>query len=228
MNQNHSAVASRESVSVLATNKVLRNTYMLLSMTLLFSAVMAVISMTLAQTVGLPPMTGLLTIGGAIALMFFVLPKVANSTKGVGVVFLITGLLGFGLGPMLMMYAGLSNGGEVIGLAMGGTGVIFLGLSGYVLTTRKDFSFMGGFLMVGILLAIIAMVANLFFNIPALSLMISSVVIMIMSGFILYDTSRIIHGGETNYVLATMGLYLTIFNIFVHLLSILGIMGGDD
>ena len=224
MNQNHSAVASRSSASVLATNKVLRNTYMLLSMTLLFSALLAVISMAMSP----PPMTGLLTFGGALVLMWFVLPKVANSSKGVGVVFLITGLLGFGLGPILNSYAGLQNGSQVIGLAMGGTGVIFLGLSGYVLTTRKDFSFMGGFLMVGMLLAIIAMIANMFFQVPALSLMISSVVIMIMSGFILFDTSRIIHGGETNYVLATMGLYLTIFNIFVHLLSILGIMGGDD
>ena len=195
MNQNHSAVASRASASVLATNKVLRNTYMLLSMTLLFSALTAGISMFM----NMPPMTYLISIGGAFVLLWFVLPKFANSPKGVGVVFLITGLMGFGLGPILSMYAGLPNGGNIVGLSLGGTGVIFLGLSGYVLTTRKDFSFMGGFLMVGMLLVIIAALANIFLEIPAMSLMISSAVILIMSGFILYDTSRIIHGGETNY-----------------------------
>jgi len=224
MNQSHSAVASRASASVLATNKVLRNTYTLLSMTLLFSAFTAGVSMVLAM----PPMTYLISIGGAFVLMWFVLPKMANSSAGVGIVFLITGLMGFGLGPILNMYAGLPNGGNIVGLSLGGTGVIFLGLSGYVLTTRKDFSFMGGFLMVGMLLVVLAALANIFLAIPAMSLMISSAVILIMSGFILYDTSRIIHGGETNYILATIGLYLTIFNIFVSLLQILGIMGGDD
>jgi modulator of FtsH protease len=224
MNQNYSAVAKQANVSALATNKVLRNTYMLLSMTLMFSGVTAVLSMTM----NMPPMTYLLSVGGAFLLMWLVLPRFANSSAGIGIVFLITGLMGFGLGPLLNMYASLPNGGSVIAMSLGGTGVIFLGLSGYVLTTRKDFSFMGGFLMVGMMLVIIAALANIFLAIPAMSLMISAVVIMIMSGFILFDTSRIIHGGETNYVMATIGLYLTIFNIFVSLLQILGIMGNDD
>lgn len=223
MDQNYSAVAQK-SPSAIATNKVLRNTYMLLSLTLLFSGFTAAISMAM----NMPPMTYLISVIGAMVIAMFVLPRFANSTAGIGIVFLVTGMLGFGLGPILSMYAALPNGGNIIMLSLGGTGVIFMGLSAYVLTTRKDFSFLGGFLMVGFLLVLIAALANIFLAIPAMSLMISAVVIMIMSGFILYDTSRIIHGGETNYVLATIGLYMTIFNIFISLLQILGIMGGDD
>ncbi len=223
MNQNFSTVAQR-SPSELATNKVLRNTYMLLSMTLLFSGVTAMISMAL----NMPPMTYLISVIGAMVIAMFVLPKFANSPAGIGIVFLVTGMLGFGLGPILTMYASLPNGSNIITLSLGGTGVIFLSLSAYALTTRKNFNFLGGFLMVGFLLVLMAAIANIFMAIPAMSLMISAVVIMIMSGFILYDTSRIIHGGETNYVLATIGLYMTIFNIFISLLQILGIMGGDD
>lgn len=205
-------------------NKVLRNTYMLLSMTLLFSGLTASISMAL----NMPPMTYLISVIGGMVIAMFVLPRFANSPAGIGIVFLVTGLLGFGLGPMLTMYASLPNGGNIIMLALGGTGVIFMGLSAYVLATRKDFSFLGGFLMVGFLLVLVAAVANIFLQMPVMSLMISSVVILIMSGFILYDTSRIIHGGEANYILATIGLYMTIFNIFISLLQLLGIMGGDD
>jgi modulator of FtsH protease len=223
MNQNYSTATQRSSYA-LATNKVLRNTYMLLSLTLLFSGLTAALSMML----NMPPMTYLISVIGGMVIAMFVLPRFANSTAGIGIVFLITGLLGFGLGPMLTMYASLPNGGNIITLSLAGTGAIFMGLSAYVLTTRKDFSFLGGFLMVGFLLVLLAALANIFLQIPAMSLMISAVVIMIMSGFILYDTSRIIHGGETNYVLATIGLYLTIFNIFISLLQILGIMGGDD
>jgi modulator of FtsH protease len=197
---------------------------MLLSMTLLFSGLTAALSMFL----NMPPMTYLVSVIGGMVIAMFVLPRFANSPAGIGIVFLITGMLGFGLGPMLSMYAALPNGGSIITLSLGGTGVIFLGLSAYALATQKDFSFLGGFLMVGILLVLIAAVANIFLAIPAMSLAISAVVIMIMSGFILYDTSRIIHGGETNYVLATIGLYMTIFNIFISLLQILGIMGNDD
>nr|MBP7954257.1 Bax inhibitor-1 family protein [Nitrosomonas sp.] len=146
----------------------------------------------------------------------------------IGIVFLVTGLLGFGLGPILSLYAALPNGSNIITLSLAGTGVIFIGLSAYALISKKDFSFLGGFLMVGFLMVLLAAVANIFLQIPAMSLAISAVVIMIMSGFILYDTSRIVNGGETNYVLATIGLYMTIFNIFVSLLQILGIMGNDD
>jgi len=223
MNQNYSTVSQR-STSAIATNKVLRNTYLLLSMTLLFSGFTAALSM-LMNT---PPMTYLISVIGGMVIAMFVLPRFANSPAGIGIVFLITGMLGFGLGPVLNMYASLPNGGNIITLSLGGTGVIFMGLSAYALATKKDFSFLGGFLMVGFLLVLLAALANIFLQIPAMSLMISAVVIMIMSGFILYDTSRIIHGGETNYVLATIGLYMTIFNIFISLLQILGIMSNDD
>ncbi len=212
------------STSAISINKVLRNTYLLLSMTLLFSAVMAAVSMMFKVS----HVVSLVCSFGALGLIWLVLPKTAHSSAGIGVVFAITGLLGFGLGPILNAYLSLANGPELIATSLGGTGVIFLALSAYVLTTRKDFSFMGGFLMVGLIIAVLAMVANLFFQIPALSLALSGAIILIMSGFILFDTSRIIHGGETNYVNATVSLYLSIYNIFVSLLQILGIFGGDD
>lgn len=217
-------VIGRTSESALATNKVLRNTYTMLSMTLLFSALMAGISMTM--NVGF--MANLIAFGGSIVLLWFVLPRTANSAAGVAVVFAITGLLGFGLGPVLNMYMAMSNGGQIIMTSLGGTGVIFMALSAYALTTKRDFSFLGGMLMVGFIVVLLAAVANIFMNIPALSLTISAVVILLMSGFILYDTSRIINGGETNYLLATVSLYLSIYNIFVHLLHLLGALGGDD
>ena len=223
MNENVTTI-TRSASSAVAMNKVLRNTYMLLALTLLFSGFTAALSMLLKM----PPMTYLISVIGGMIIAMFVLPRFADSTAGIGIVFLITGLLGFGLGPLLTMYASLPNGGNIIMLAFGGTGVIFMGLSAYALMTKKDFSFLGGFLMVGFLLVLVAALANIFMQIPALSLMISAVVIMIMSGFILYDTSRIIHGGETNYILATIGLYITIFNIFISLLQLLGIMGNDD
>ncbi len=136
--------------------------------------------------------------------------------------------MGASLGPMLSHYAAMPNGTSLILQALGGTALIFFSLSGYALTSKKDFSFMGGFLMVGLIVAVIAMIANIFFAIPALSLAISAVIIMIMSGLILFDTSRIIHGGETNYIRATVSLYLNVYNIFVHLLHLLGVFGGDD
>ncbi|MCB1949809.1 Bax inhibitor-1/YccA family protein [Nitrosomonas sp.] len=225
MDQNYSTIGrSSRTRQAIEINKVLRNTYLLLAMTLLFSGFTAAISMMM----NMPPMTYLLSVIGGMVIAMFVLPRFAHSSAGIGIVFLITGLLGFGLGPILSMYASVPNGSNIIMLSLGGTGVIFMGLSAYVLATRKDFSFLGGFLMVGFLLVLVAAVANIFLAIPAMSLMISAVVIMLMSGFILHDTSRIIHGGETNYILATIGLYMTIFNIFISLLQILGIMGGDD
>ncbi len=208
---------------ILATNKLIRNTYTLLSMTLLFSAFTAAISMFLA----LPPFTYLLSLGGAMLLIWLVLPRFANSAAGIGIVFAITGLMGLGLGPILSMYASLPNGPQIIATALGGTGIIFLALSAYALTTRKDFSFMGGFLMVGLLVVLVAALANIFLAIPAMSLALSAVIIMLMSGFILYDTGRMVNGGETNYVMATIGLYLNIFNIFVNLLQLLGFASDD-
>jgi len=210
--------------SVLSTNKVIRNTYILLSMTLVFSAVMAAVGMTMNLSGG----TSMIMSLGALGLIWLVLPRFENSTAGIIVVFAITGLLGMGLGPLLNYYMAMANGPQLVGTALGGTGVIFLGLSGYALTTRKDFSFMGGFLFIGILVVFGAMIANLFMAIPALSLAVSAGIILLMSGLILYDTSRMIHGGETNYIRATVGLYLSIYNLFVSLLHILGALSGDD
>jgi len=209
---------------VVSSNKVLKNTYMLLSATLAFSALMAVASM----AIGVPPVAYLVAVIAAMVLGIFVLPRTANSTSGIGVIFLITGLLGFGLGSVLSMYLALPNGPQVIATAFGGTGIIFLGLSGYALTSKRDFSFMGGFLFAGMMVVVLAMIANIFLQMPALALAVSAGIILLMSGFILFDTSRIIRGGETNYIMATYGLYLSIFNIFISLLQILGIMGGDE
>ena len=160
-------------------------------------------------------------------LLWFVLPKFANSAKGIWVVFAVTGLLGVGLGPLLNHYLATSNGQTLVATALGGTGAIFLGLSGYALVTKRDFSFLGGFLFAGFMVVIMAIVASLFINMPALNIMISAAIILLMSGFILFDTSRIVNGGETNYIHATVSLFLSIYNIFHSLLMLLG-MAGDD
>ena len=215
---------TRSQESVLATNSVIRNTYILLSMTLLCSAAMAGLSMLLAMPMG----TYLVAVIVSMVLGIFVLPRTANSAAGIGVIFLITGLMGFGLGAVLTQYLALPKGPQIIGTAFGGTGVIFLGLSGYALTSKRDFSFMGGFLFAGMLVVLLAMLANIFLGMPALSLAVSAGIMLLMSGFILFDTSRIINGGETNYIMATYGLYLSIFNIFISLLNILGLMSGED
>lgn len=214
---------TRTSESVLSTNKVLRNTYMLLSLTLLFSATTAGISMAL----NLPPFGMLITIGGYFGLLFLT-SKFANSGLGLVFVFALTGFMGLTLGPILSLYLQLPNGSQLVMTALGGTGIIFLGLSGYALTTRKDFSFMGAFLMVGILVAFLAGLAAMFFSIPGLSLAVSAMFVLLMSGLILYQTSEIIHGGETNYILATVTLYVSIYNLFLSLLQLLAAFGGDD
>jgi modulator of FtsH protease len=205
-------------------NKVLKNTFALLSLTLLFSGLMAAVSI----AVNPPHFISMVTSLAALVLIWFVLPRTANSGAGVAVVFAITGLLGFGLGPMLNAYLHMANGSHIIMTSLGGTGVIFLTLSGYALTTKRDFSFLGGMLMVGMIVVLIAAIANIFLHMPVMSLVISSVVILLMSGFILFDTSRIVNGGETNYVLATVSLYLSIYNIFISLLQILGITSNND
>jgi modulator of FtsH protease len=160
--------------------------------------------------------------------LMFVVNKKADSASGIYWIFAFTGLMGASLGPMLNNYAAMPGGPAMIMQALGGTALIFFALSGYALTSKKDFSFMGGFLMTGLIVVLVAMVATFFFQIPALSLAISAGVIMIMSGLILFDTSRIINGGERNYIRATISLYLNIYNIFVHLLHLLGVFGGDD
>ncbi|WP_281557218.1 Bax inhibitor-1/YccA family protein [Thalassomonas sp. RHCl1] len=221
MQSNMSLNAASQS-SALEINKVLRNTYMLLSMTLAFSAVTAGVSMAM----GLSHIAALVMTLVAFGLLF-VVNKQADKANGIFWIFAFTGLMGASLGPMLNMYAAMPNGGSLIMQALGGTALIFFSLSAYALTTKKDFSFMGGFLMVGLIVAIIASIANIFFAIPALSLAISSAIILIMSGLILFDTSRIIHGGERNYIRATVSLYLNIYNIFTSLLHLLGALNDD-
>jgi modulator of FtsH protease len=213
----------RSQESVLATNKVLKNTYMLLAMTLLFSAFTAAVSMVIGIGQGLALILMLVSFG----LLFWV-HKAAESSQGLVAIFAFTGCLGASLGPMLSYYVALANGPGIVLQALGGTGLIFFALSGYALTTRKDFSFMRGFLFTGLIVAIVAMLLNIFLNIPVLSLVISAAVIMIMSGLILFDTSRIIHGGETNYIRATVALYLNIYNIFIHLLHLISALSGRD
>ncbi|MEW7979830.1 MAG: Bax inhibitor-1/YccA family protein [Candidatus Sedimenticola endophacoides] len=209
--------------NTLAVNKVIRSTYMLLSATLVFSAVMATVSIATAM----PPMTYLISLIVSMLLGMFVLPRTANSASGIGVIFLITGLMGFGLGAVLSLYLQLPHGPQTIATALGGTGVIFLGLSGYALTSRRDFNFMGGFIFSGMMVMMVAIIANLFLQMPALQLAIAGGVMLLMSGYILFQTSQMMNGGETNYINATYGLYISIFNIFISLLQLLGIFGDD-
>jgi len=209
--------------SVLETNKVLRNTYTLLSMTLIFSGLCAAI----AVMTNMPPLGMLITMVGYFGLLFLT-SKFANSGLGLVFVFALTGFMGLTLGPIISMYLTIPNGDQIVMTAMGGTGIIFLGLSGYALTTRKDFSFLGGFLMVGILVAFLAGIASMFLSMPGLSLAVSAMFILLMSGLILYQTSSIIHGGETNYIMATVTLYVSIYNLFLSLLHLLGAFSGND
>ena len=207
--------------AVVSTNKVLRNTYLLLSMTLLFSAAMASVAMAINA-----PYLGLMPLIAAFALLF-VISKMRNSVWGIVLVFAFTGLLGFSIGPVVNMYMQTAAGTQTVVTALTLTGMIFLSLSGYALVSKKDFSFMGGFLMTGLWVVIGAIVLSLFFQIPGLQLAISAAIIMIMSGLILYDTSQIINGGETNYIMATVSLYLSIYNIFQSLLILIGFSSSD-
>lgn len=224
MNRNTVTTLSRNGESVLATNKVLRNTYLLLSLTFLFSAFTAYMSF----AIGARPMNPLLMIGGMYGLMFLT-HSLRNSPLGLLSVFAFTGFLGYTLGPVLNMYVmHYSNGHQLIATALGGTGLIFFALSGYALTTRKDFSYMGGFLFVAVMVALLAMIANIFFQIPAINLAISAAFVLISSGLILFQTSEIIHGGETNYISATVSLFVSIYNLFISLLNLLGAFSGRE
>ncbi|MEI7867466.1 MAG: Bax inhibitor-1/YccA family protein [Candidatus Methylumidiphilus sp.] len=215
---------ARTQPGILETNKVLRNTYALLAMTLLFSTATAGMSMAL----NLPYPGVIVTMVGYFGLLFLT-SKFSNSAWGIVFVFALTGFMGMTLGPILNLYIhSINNGGQLVMTALGGTGVIFIGLSAYALTSRKDFSFMGGMLMAGILVAFLASLATLFFPMPGLQIAVSAMFILLMSGMILFQTSEIIHGGETNYILATVTLYVSIFNLFISLLQILGIFSGDD
>lgn len=205
------------------SRKVLRNTYMLLAMTLAFSAAVAGISVAM----GLPHPGLIITLVGYFGLLFAV-TKFRDSGLGVGLVFALTGFMGYTLGPILSRYLSMPNGGEIVTMAMGGTAAIFFAMSAIALTSKRDFSFMGNFLMVGMIVAFLAGLAAVFFSMPLLSLVVSAAFVLLMSGMILYETNSILQGGETNYVMATVSLYVSIYNLFVSLLQILGIFGGDD
>ena len=215
---------TQPSTSVLATNKVIRNTYALLSLTLLFSAMTA----GLAMALDFPYPGIMITLIGYFGLLFLTV-KLRDSVWGLASVFALTGFMGLTLGPILNAYVNhFANGSQLVMMAMGGTGLTFVGLSGYALTTRKDFSFMGGFLMAGVLIAFLAGLAAIFFSLPGLALAVSSMFVALMAGMILYQTSALIHGGETNYIMATVGLYVSIYNLFTSLLHLLGVFSGDD
>ena len=209
--------------AVPTTNKLIRNTYLLLSMTLLFSAATA----SFAVVSHAPALPWWMVLIGMFGLLFTT-QALRNSIGGLVAIFAFTGFMGYTLGPILGHYLHMPHGGQTVAMAMGGTGAIFIGLSLYALTTKKDFSFMGGFLLVGMLVAILAGLGAILFQMPALSLAVSGMVVLLMSGYILYDTSAMIHGGETNYIMATIGLYLNIYNLFISLLQILGVLGSDD
>lgn len=217
----------RSERSVLETNKVIRNTYLLLAMTMVVSTITAGVSMMLQ-------MPFFVYLGSIILsfVMLFVLNKKQNSAAALPLVFFFTGLMGFGLGPILNQYLAMANGGQIIMTALGMTALTFFGLSGYVLTTKKDFSFMGGFLAAGMMVALIAMVA--LFVLPmfgvqlgALHLAFSALIVLLMAGMILFDTSNIVNGVYTNYIMATVSLYLNIYNLFIHLLSLVGFLSDD-
>jgi modulator of FtsH protease len=218
--QQQIAVGSR---STAAANKLIRNTYTLLAMTLLFSAATAGAS--IAFNLPYPGM--LITLVGYFGLLFLTY-KLRDSAWGLLSVFGLTGFMGLTLGPIVAHYLHLPNGTHIVMTAMGGTGAIFLGLSAYALTSRKDFSFLGGFLMAGILVAFLAGLAAIFFHMPALSLGVSAMFTLLMCGMILFETSQLVHGGETNYILATVSLYVSIYNLFLSLLQLTGAFSGDD
>ncbi len=218
-----SVITSARQSSILATHSVLRNTYFLLSLTLLFSACTAAYAMKInAQGPGI-----LVFFAGIFGLSFLV-SSLRNSAWGILAAFAFTGFLGYTLGPILNLYLhNFVNGGQIIATALGATGFIFLSLSAYVLTTRKDFSYMAGFLFAATMVAFIAGIAGLFFQMPLLQIVVSGAFALLSSGLILFHTSNIIHGGETNYIMATISIYVALFNLFTSLLQILGAFSGN-
>jgi modulator of FtsH protease len=222
MNSRVLSQSATSQASALATNKVLRNTYALLSMTLLFSGLSAGVAMAL----NLPHPGILITLAGYFGLLFAT-AAFRNSALGLVFVFALTGFMGYTLGPILSAYLSLPNGSQIVMNAFLLTGAVFIGLSGYALVSKKDFSFMGSFLMVGIIVAFIGGLAAIFFEMPVMSLAVSAAFVLLMSGLILYQTSEIIHGGETNYIMATVTLYVAIFNLFTSLLHLLGVMNNE-
>lgn len=224
MNRNQATLLSQGNAGVLSTNKVLRNTYLLLGLTFLWSALVAYVSMALQ----LPPLHPILMIVGMYGLMFLT-HSTRNSGLGLLAVFAFTGFMGYTLGPILNLFmVNYVNGPRLITTALGGTSVIFFALSAYTITTRKDFSFLGGFLFIAVMVALLGMIAGIFFNLPGLQLMISAAFVLISSGLILFQTSEIIHGGETNYISATVSLFVSLYNLFLSLLQLLGAFSNRD
>lgn len=215
-------VSTAKSESILQTNSVIRNTYILLGTSLLFSGIMA----TVAMAMNAPPM-GLIWLLGYFGLFFFI-NAMRNSVWGIVGVFALTGFMGFTLGPILNMYIqAYANGFQLVMTALGGTGVIFFGLSGYALTTRKDFSYMGGFLMSAMLILFMAVLVQIFYPMPMLQLAISAGFMLFSSALILFETSQIIQGGQRNYILATVTIFVSLYNLFISLLNILSFFGGS-
>jgi FtsH-binding integral membrane protein len=209
-------------------NKVLRNTYMMLSLTMIPTVIGAFIgtSINFSFMAASPIMSSLLMFGAMIGMLFAV-TALRNSVWGIVALLGFTFVAGVFLGPILQVALHLKNGAHLIGMAAGGTGLIFGSLATIATVTKKDFSFMGKFLFIGLILLIVASLANMFFQIPALSLTISAIAVMIFSAYILFDVSRIVNGGETNYVMATLGLYMNIYNIFINLLQLLMAFSGE-
>jgi modulator of FtsH protease len=209
-------------------NKVLRNTYMMLALTMIPTVIGAFLGMStnFSFMAASPIVSSLLMFAAMMGLMFAV-NALRNSVWGIVALLGFTFVAGFFLGPILQVALHLSNGAQLVGMAATGTGIIFFSLATVATVTKKDFSFMGKFLFIGLILLIVASLANLFFQIPALSLTISAIAVLIFSAYILFDVSRIVNGGETNYVMATLGLYMSIYNLFVNLLSLLMAFSGE-
>jgi modulator of FtsH protease len=209
--------------STLQTNAVLKNTYLLLAATLLFSAAMAGVAM----VTGVAPLNPFLVLGGYFALLFATV-KTRNSALGLAFVFALTGFMGFTLGPIVSLYMTmLPNGSQVVMTALGTTGAVFVGLSAYAVKSGRDFSFLGGFLFVGILGAFVLGIVAYLFQMPTLALAVSGMFVLAMSGLILWQTSEIVRGGETNYIMATVTLYVSIYNLFTSLLHLFGVLGDE-
>jgi len=207
--------------------KVLRNTYMLLALTMVPTAIGAWIGMASGGIIMASPMVSMLVLLAAVIGLQFGIAKYRNSGVGIALLLLMTGLLGWWLGPLLNVAFSMSNGMALVGYAAVGTGAIFFGMGAIASTTKRDFSFMGKFLFVGMIALLLAIFANMWLQIPALALTISTLVIVVFSLFLLYDLQRIIRGGETNYVMATTGVYLSLFNIFANLLHLLMAFAGE-
>ena len=211
----------------LRQHRVLRNTYLMLALTMVPTVIGAMIGMSTAGIVMQHPIvTSLIMLGAVIGLQFAIAAN-RDSALAIGLLLLMTLLLGWWLGPLLTVALALRNGPQLVGFAAAGTGVIFFVMAAIATTTKRDFSFMGKFLFVGMIVLLVAMLANMFLQIPALALTISALVIVVFSLFLLHDVSRIVNGGETNYVIATTGVYLSLFNIFANLLQLLMAFAGD-